>query len=310
MQTVYVAPKRRKRTQKTFVPSVMQRRLLAALTTVHFADVLQLLRFAGYADTSITKARAALKTLTDHGYVHQRPGPRETQRGSVKSLYVLAPKGVAELATAGIAVPVRFRPSELATRHPVLLDHTRQVNDTLIQLHRLCVAHPQTFTLERLTHELELRRTAPPITLPDGTTTSYAPDGFATVRLHLPEGDRRRHLVFEIDRDTMKRTGTASWQTKCMRLVAWLDGPYEQAFTAKTATIAVIATAGDAHAVRLTRWLERILRDDLGRDDIGPSIFVTGADPARLTPEALFTAPRWRRCFADTPESLLPEVGS
>jgi len=308
MKTLYVATIRNDTKRMPFRLTVMHQRVLACLATHYFLDVSQLLRLAGYSDHSVTKMRASTKDLHDHGYLWKRAQPRETMRGSLKALFCLTPKGVQAVAAAGLTVATPITPAEFRALKPLHLEHLRQVNDTTIQLHRLCAAYPAAVTIEQFLHERDLKRLSPQLTLPDGATTRYSPDGFVTLRLHRPDGDKRRRLTFEIDRGSMKRTGPFGWQMKLKRLSAWLAGPYREQFSKETATIAIIATEGDQHAARLKRWLELTLRTDLGRADLGPSIFIAGAAPASLSPEALFTAPRWRRCFSDTAEPLVPGV--
>lgn len=217
-------------------------------------------------------------------------------------MYTLGRKGLNYLAGAGIDIDRRrYRPSEQREHTYLFLGHTLAVNDVLISAELLSRTQPD-YEIARMLHERDLKRRPVHIQDEDGRMMAVVPDGWLDVRV---KGAYQVCLALELDRGTEEQK---VWRRKIRGLLAYANGPYQDAFQTKSLTVAVVATSGDRRLLQLLRWTESELtaRREQGQGDL----FVFTAirsDPADLAD--LFFSRRWHQPFGEQTVALLESVG-
>ena len=109
-------------------------------------------------------------------------------------------------------------------------------------------------------------------------------------------------VAVELDRGTEDQK---RWRAKVQALALWADGPYQQAFTADTLTIAVVAP--DQRRRDLLRsWTDLELTHRGAPPELAELFLLTCADPVRTTPSEFFFGRCWYEPTRLEPVSLLP----
>jgi hypothetical protein len=270
--------------------------ILDALGRYYYLTAAQITRLL-YAPGSQTYAQARLKRLTDRCALQCVFLPRPTRTGSAPLVYTLARAGLTMLSEWGRPVNRRYRPAEVRETSYLYLTHTLALNDVLIAL-ALLSRRDARVVIAGLRHERELKLAPVRVTLRDGASAGVIPDAWVDLRL-----DRRFQECYaiELDRGT---TEQKAWRRKVAALVAYADGPYQQAFGVASLTIAVVATAGDERRDELARWTASELRV-LGCSDAARLFLFTGVAVAQTDPDVVFRAAVWRTPFDDRLEPLL-----
>lgn len=282
--------------------SPAKRALLLALHRYFYLTARQATRLL-YAATSLTRVQTLLKELADDGSCQRLFLPRPSPHGRVPAVYTLARRGRVCLATLGIGVPARLRPSEERGYAYLFLDHTLAVNDWLIALELLSRRVPA-IAIRTMLHERTLRRMPIPVIDRDGRSASVIPDGWLDLRVALLEGIDRYCVALEVDMGT---TEQRAFRRKIARWVAAADGSYREAFGTDLLTVAIVATPGEGRAEGVRRWIAAELAC-LRRPEAADLFLVTGADAAAVDPVTLCCGPVWRRCDREDLLPLIEEV--
>lgn len=87
-------------------------------------------------------------------------------------------------------------------------------------------------------------------------------------------------------------------------LVAYANGPYQDAFGTKSLTIAVVTTSGVRRLIDLLRWTERELVD-LKQQQQSDLFMFTEVTPAAIDCAALFLGRVWYQPFASDAIALV-----
>ena len=251
-----------------------------------------------YSPGSLTYVQTKLKQLTDSGLLQRIWLPRLSPHGSAPSVYTLARKGLNYLASVGIDIDRRrYRPSEQREFTYLFLGHTLAVNDVLISAELLCRARPE-FRLAQMLHERDLKRRPVRAEDDDGRAIAVVPDGWLDLRVN---GAYQVCLALELDRGTEEQK---VWRRKVRGLLAYANGPYQDAFQTRSLTIAVVATSGDARLLQLLRWTESELAamKEEGRGDL---FVFTGLRAELVGLTDLFCSRRWRQPFGEQSIALL-----
>jgi hypothetical protein len=244
----------------------------------------------------MTYVQTKLKALSELGLLQRIWLPRPAPHGSAPSVFTLGRKGLNHLGSQGFDVARRYRPSEQNARSYLFLAHTLAVNDVLIGAELLGRQAPGV-QLARMLHERDLKRAPLQVQDNDGRTIAVVPDGWLDFRIN---GSFQACLALELDRGTEEQK---AWRRKVRGLVAFANGPYQEAFQTRSLTIAVVATSGDHRLLQLIRWTESELA--LWKEETLGDLFVfTGVAP-ESTPADLFTARRWYQPFGEQPVALL-----
>ncbi len=251
-----------------------------------------------YSPGSLTYVQTKLKHLTDAGLLQRIWLPRPTAHGSAPSVYTLARKGLNYLEGTGTDVDRRrYRPSEQREHTYLFLGHTLAVNDVLRSAELLSRSQPDC-ELARMLHERDLKRR--PIHVQDeyGRMIAVVPDGWLDLRV---KGAFQVCLALELDRGTEEQK---VWRRKVRGLLAYANGPYQDAFETKSLTIAVVATSGDKRLLQLIRWTESELtaRHEQGQGDL---FVFTGVRSDSTEMADLFFSRRWYQPFGEQPIALL-----
>lgn len=270
--------------------------ILTALGRYYYLTASQVTRLL-YARSSQTYAQARLKRLADHGYLQRIFLPRPSRTGSAPLVYTLARKGLSVLAAWGRDVDRRYRPVEVRETSYLYLAHTLALNDVLIALELLC-RHDRRVQLAGLRHERDLKLRPVRVRLPDGVTAGVIPD--AWVDLRIMRRCRECYAV-ELDRGT---TEQKAWRRKVAALMAYANGPYQEAFGTASLTIVVVATPGAGRRDQLIRWTEAELAA-AGRAEQSGLFRFTGVPVAETSPEMIFMGAGWRRPFDRQSRPLL-----
>lgn len=254
-----------------------------------------------YSAGSLTYVQTKLKQLTDAGLLQRIWLPRPSPHGSAPSVYTLARKGLNYLASVGLDIDRRrYRPSEQREFSYLFLAHTLAVNDVLIGAELLCRARPE-FKIARMLHERDLKRQPVRVEDTEGRSISVVPDGWLDLRV---EGAYQVCLALELDRGTEEQK---VWRRKVRGLLAYANGPYQEAFQTKSLTIAVVATSGDARLLQLLRWTESEL-EALKEKGQGDLFVFTGLRAEVVGLVDLFCSRRWRQPFGQQSIALLDPV--
>lgn len=243
-----------------------------------------------YSPGSLTHVQTKLKRLTDERFCQRIWLPRPTPHGSAPSIYTLARKGLNYLREQGVDVPARYHPSEQREHAYLFLRHTLAVNDVLISAELFCRREPR-FALAATLHERDLKRTPVRVEDETGASITVVPDGWLDLRI---DGAFQVCLVLELDRGTEEQK---AWRRKVRGLVAYANGPYQEAFQTKSLTIAVVTTSGPRRLLDLLRWTERELID-LKEQQQGDLFLFTDVVPEAIVPSTLFLSHVWYRPFA------------
>jgi hypothetical protein len=136
----------------------------------------------------------------------------------------------------------------------------------------------------------------------DGKSAYAVPDAWVDIRI---DGRLQVCLVVELDRGTEEQK---AWRRKVNNLLAFADGPYQDAFGTRSLTFAVVTTAGDHRLLELIRWTEAELA--ASREVAQGDLFVlTSWRPESLPAEELFRDRRWLQPFGDETLALLDGAG-
>jgi len=275
--------------------------ILIALARFHYLTVKQVVRLF-YKPTPANEigVQRRFKRLTDDGYCLVRWLERQGPSGRGPQLFVLDTKGRNYVESLGIAVPPRFRPSEVPTNSNQLR-HVAACSDVFIQAELFCRNDPD-FTLERLVHEREFRSVKSYVEV-GGQRTAVIPDGWFSL---IGQGYRYPRIV-EVDLASERQD---KWRRKARALAAWIriDGPHQRRMGVKDVRVAVVAPGRPARAETLRLWTEAELGER--HRDTGALFRFTGLDPATTDPATFFRAPVWQDAFGQEPVSLLHEEES
>ncbi len=272
--------------------------ILTSLARYHYLTAEQLRRLH-YGLGVITYVRARLKSLVDAKLVTRLAQPHYARTGSSPNVFRLATRGYRFLEELG--VPTHHLPDEKPYSY-LYWRHTLALNHALIAAELLTRLHPQ-LTIHRLVHERELKRMPVKVQLPAGKVVSVIPDAY--LQLHEAErvGPGYWHdLVWELDMGT---TEVREFRQKVAALIAYALGPYRQVMGAAGITIVILTPQEEKRANALLSWIEAELTG-LGQQACGEWFCVRSVDPAAVSPEELYLAPRWRQPFRTEPVPLLP----
>lgn len=250
-----------------------------------------------YAPTSHTYSQARLKTLADNGYLQRLFLPRPSRTGSAPLVYTLARKGLNTLRDAGREIERRYRPAEARELSYMHLAHTLALNDALIAL-ELLARREAAFEIAELRHERILKLDPVHVQLADGSRVGVIPDAWLDLRI---AGRYQECYALELDRGT---TEQKAWRRKVAALLAYADGPYQDAFGTEAITIAVIATPGEARRQELVRWTEAELTEH-GRTGQGELFRFTDLPAGETDPATFYQSAGWWIPFAPKPTGLL-----
>ena len=185
-------------------------------------------------------ANYRLQRLYQHGFLERRWCPVEYGQGTGQALYLLAKKGGGALAQHLAAAPERQHDhSAWRTVRSPFLEHTLRVNDVCIAFAR--AVQESGYRIERWLREDELRaaREYAYLTSASGTPRKVAIIPDASLVLNL--GDRRAHVLLEVDRAT--ETSGRWAQRVCAYLAYIASGQYRRCFGTSSLRILVITTS-------------------------------------------------------------------
>ena len=266
------------------------------LNRFHYLNAAQICRLS-YSRGSLSYVQAKLKTLVAAGLLQRIWLPRREPRGSSPAVYTLARKGINYLRSLGVEVGVRFHPSEQSSLSYLFLNHTLELNDVLIAADLLCRSLPA-YRLAALRHERELKREAVYVRDHEGRKAAVIPDAWLDLRIREAY---QVCIALELDRGTEEQK---RWRRKVANLIAYANGPYQEAFHTRSLTIAVLTTAGDKRLLDLLRWTEAELKPE-GEGAQGDLFLFTSLTPAAVAPEDIFIAQRWYQPFHQEAIALL-----
>jgi len=229
-----------------------------------------------FSPGSLTHVQATLKGLAEGEYAQRLFLPRPTPHGRAPAVYTLARRGRSYLAAAGVDVSVRLRPAEEAGRSYLHLGHTLAVGDLLIALEVLCRRVP-----------------------------GVIPDGWADVRVAMPDGIDRQCIAFELDRGTHEQR---AYRRKVAAILDAAAGPYQALFGTDLLTVAVVATPGAGRVRELMRWTAAALAARGEEAQAGLFRF-TGLPVAGTDPVTFFCGPSWHGLDSPHPAPLIEGVG-
>jgi hypothetical protein len=271
--------------------------VLRAIYDLHFLTAEQVCRLYFRFPSSLTHVREILKALSDAGYLQRLKMP-SSQDGVKPFVYTLARAGVRYLKQAGFTEFPRVSPSEHVEHSWLFLEHTMGINDIVIAAKKLSELEPR-FVLADFLHERVLKRRPVEVTTPEDGTVRVIPDLW--LDLHIDEA-ARASIALEYDRATVS---PAAWQRKIRALIAFADGPYQQAYGSESLTLAIATTGGDHHADLLRGWIEHEL-EHAGRREESELFLITALpEPSALDPRTFFLSPAWMQPFGTHPVALL-----
>ena len=299
----------RTRAPVSYIIGYADKSLLSAILRYHCLTAMQLTKLL-YAPSSLTWIQGKLKALHDAGYLLRDRIPSRPTQGSAPLYYALSRRGLAWLASQGVAVPSPTRAYQVHEYSYLFLAHLLAVNEVLIAAELVCKAQPA-LSLARLLHDQELKRRPVYVTDQAGRKRAVIPDGFLDFEVHT-ERPYRAPLCLELDRGTERQ---AAVREKVRNLVAFSRGPYQEAFGRRSLTICVVASPGGERLKQLITWT----RAELTALSVSPAeadIFRFGAfaldwhvpEPERPTPAQLFLEPGWYRLADDKPVPLFAGI--
>ncbi len=274
--------------------------VLEALQRYYCLTSRQLCRLL-YSRGSLTYIQARLKTLADAGYVQRIWMPKRGPSGSSPTVYTLARRGVSHLTRLGSQIDWRHHPSERERLSYLFLSHTIELNDFLIAAEELERALPA-YQVAAMLHERSLKRHPVRIINGSGKNASVVPDAWLDLRI---DGSLQVCLVIELDRGTEQQR---RWRQKVANLLAYADGPYQEAFATSSLTITVATTAGERRLAELLRWTEAELAA-CQEESLGDLFIFASVSPNAEGPREVFLTPRWYQPFRREPIALLDGAG-
>lgn len=256
-------------------------------------------------------ASRRLKRLVDAGYV-LRLGNLPTPRfGSAPHVFTLSRRGRVYLNRIGIETPAYFRPSEEGEKafNRMFMQHTLAAIDVLVSAELLSRLHP--VELAALRSERDLKRSpvrvdvAPPPGSPSETARRVAviPDGWFQLSV---AGAASVSVALELDRGTEEQK---FWRRKIAALIAWVDGPYAEAFETDNVTIAIVAPT-EARRDQLRDWTAREITHRNLSPEYADLFLFTSANPAEISPDAFFFSRLWYVPGNEQSVSLLDHPGN
>jgi hypothetical protein len=283
-------------------------RILQALGRLHYLTAKQLTRLL-FTPGMTRDVQRWLSELTLMRYVASEEAFSQGA-GRPPLIYWLDRAGREYVAKLGMWVPDRYRRSERGQLKRLFYEHTLALNDVLISL-ELLTSRDSRLWIEELAHEQRLKRDKVRVAWPDGQLRYAEPDAWVDLRVERPaQTPLRFPLVVELDRGSEEQR---QFREKIRTLLAYIDGPYQEAFRTQYVTFAVVAADPKRPARRrdqLRGWTEAELRE-LDRMDDAELFFFTATDAATAAPDAMWLAPTWYAPFDPTPQPLLvlPEGG-
>lgn len=271
--------------------------LLRVVHAFHFLTAEQVLRLF-YCAGSLTYVRAVLKRMADAGYLHRLKLPSSSD-GVKPWVYTLGQHGIRYLKAVGYTDFARFRPVEEEEHSFLFLAHTLGVNDILIAAQQLAEQMPS-YVLAGFLHERVLKHTPVIVTTADGETMGIIPD--AWLDWHLG-GVNRASIVLEYDRGTVEQR---AWRKKMRGLLAFADGPYQEAYGSDSLTIAIATTAGPHRAEQIRVWCEAELTRANRRQE-GELFLIMSVPSEQIEPQVFFLHPVWWQPFGTAPVVLLSD---
>lgn len=269
--------------------------LLRAIYELQFVTTEQMTRLY-FSPGSLTHVRVVLKQLTDGGYLHRLRMPSD-QDGVKPWVYTLGRLGIRYLNAAGYREFARYRPSEQKAHSYLFLAHTLGIGDVVIAAKLLSERVPD-YVLADFRHDRMLKRTPVEVSTPEDGKIGIVPDLW--LDWHIG-GTSRASIALEYDRATEEQR---QWRRKIRGLIAFANGPYQEAYGSESLTIAIGTTGGVQRAEVIRGWLEQELKH-AGREQDG-EIFVVSALPSgELDPVEFFTHPRWIQPFQTQAVPLL-----
>jgi hypothetical protein len=274
--------------------------VLQALQRYYCLTSRQLCRLL-YSRGSLTYIQSRLKSLVGAGYVERVWMPKRGPSGSSPAVYVLARRGLNHLKRLGAQIDRRHRPAERGRLSYLFLAHTIELNDFLIAAEEL-ERSLRPYKVAAVLHEHTLKRHPVHVINTSGKAAAVIPDAWLDLRV---AGTFQVCLVVELDRGTEQQR---RWRQKISNLLAFADGPYQEAFGTSSLTITVPTTAGERRLAELLRWTEAELaacqEESLGDLFIFASLF-----PGAEGPREVFLTPRWYQPFRREPVALLDGAG-
>jgi hypothetical protein len=279
--------------------------VLRAMGQFHYLSALQVCHLL-YSRGSLTYVRALLKELADKGLLERLYLSRSSPFGSAPMVYTLSRSGLNYLRQAGVEVQQRYRRCEVHEHSYLHLSHMLAVNDVLIAATLLPASAPAMrlrIQLRQMRHEQELKRHPVRVKtslLQQGAgdeELSIVPDGWLDFSI---AGRERMSIVLELDRGTEEQR---QWRRKVRGLVAFAQGPYQEAFGSDSITIAVAVTCGQQRVKTLLSWTEREL-NACNQRAMADLFLFSAVEADRLSPAELFLGPLWQRPTAASDRRL------
>jgi hypothetical protein len=250
------------------------------LRAVHDYRVLRREQIQWLLFPSQNTANDRLQRLYQHGFLERRWCPVEYGQGMGQAIYLLARRGADALSEHFGMPPESLRCPEAwrAMRSP-FLEHTMQVNDVCIAF--ALAVQKRGYRIERWLREDELRaaREYAYLTTTSGILHKVAIIPDACLVFHL--GDRRAHVLLEVDRAT--ETNRRWAQRVCAYLAYIASGQYTRCFGTTSLRIPVITTSP-----------ERLANLRRATEQAGGGAVFWFTTLAQATPEAILAAPIWQ----------------
>jgi hypothetical protein len=288
--------------------------LLVALAAFDYLTPSQAARLLG-KERSLTYIRETFRSLAAEKLALSLAGRSVT----IPRVFTLTAKG---REYAGMlwkpASSRRFRPSEEhdKVRNPYFLRHTLAVTDVLIAARLLAKSTPG-ITLARMYTERALKRKIS-VAIPQQRATGgephvrqicLEPDAGVLFRVteswHNPPETWEDFFFIEVYRNLPP----AEWhfKQKVQGYVATVDtGRHEALFHTPALAIAVMTVSeSEQMAATLKRWTEETVHEIQQPEQEQRFFFRNVADPAAVSPEALFLSPLWEQAFGSAKTSLL-----
>jgi hypothetical protein len=266
--------------------------MLCALAQYSYLTPDQLTRLC-YSPGSLTYVRDLMAQLEHKGLV-LRLHYRTQVFGNPHSLFTLSHAGSVSVSQQGSATRARVRPSEERELSHLFITHTILVNDAIIQAQLLSRVAPQV-ALHRFLHDRDLKRMPLTVRLPEGNdgqtvTRAVVGDAWLDFVVQRARGTFQSCLWLELHRGTVYQSRL---RQKIRRLIlAVKAGAYVATFGTASLGVGFIATPGEHEAEKVLRLVE----DELIRLSFAHQahlFLVTAGEPATMTPDALYLAPRW-----------------
>ncbi len=269
--------------------------ILRAVHELHFVTVDQITRLY-FSAGSLTHVREILKGLCDASYLRRLKMP-SSQDGGKPWVYTLARAGMRYPKSVGVKEFGRVSPSEHVEHSYLFLAHTLGVNDIVIGA-KLLQEEAPAYVLADFLHEWELKRRPVQVKTSKDGAMAIVPDLW--LDMHIG-GTARASITLEYDRGTVS---PAAWQRKIRGLMAFADGPYQEAYGSESLTIAIATTAGEHRAQQIRSWIEHELELANRRQD-GELFLVMALPEQSFDANAFFLTPIWQQPFGAQLVTLL-----